>query len=136
MWFNVITIIVSAAAIGIGIANIIYYNRIRGGTCGAVSEGEATTMLWINVVLIVLAAIPFLWGIVNLFFPSKCPSMMEDVDECGTHGYQTYPPVGYAPAHMVAQPGVVAPPHMVTQPAAGMPAAVGYQQTTTVQARK
>lgn len=128
-WFNVITIIVSAAAIGIGIANVIYYNRIRGGTCGAVSDSEATTMLWINVVLIVLAAIPFLWGIINLFFPAKCTPMTDmEYDECGSHGASTRAagaPVAYAhPSYM--QAGV---PGSVT----GMPpVAVGYQQQTTV----
>jgi hypothetical protein len=86
MGFNIVVILVSAAAIGLSIANIISYNRIRTGTCGAVSTGEATTMLWLSVALIVLAAIPFLWAMWRLIMTTRysCPEDM-DMDSGSTH---------------------------------------------------
>ncbi len=73
MWFNIIVIIVAAATIGVSIANIVYYNRIRTGTCGEISHSEAVTMLWINAGLIVLAAVIFLWAIWRLVAPAIRP---------------------------------------------------------------
>ena len=71
MWFGLVVVIVAAATIGVSIVNLIYYNRIRTGTCGAVSHDEATTMFWINIGLIVLASVLFIWGLVNLFMSGK-----------------------------------------------------------------
>ena len=69
MWFKIIIIIVAAATIGVSIANIIYYNRIRSSNSTVISHNEAVTMLWINIILIVFAAVIFIWAIWRLIFP-------------------------------------------------------------------
>ncbi len=112
IWFNVIVIIVAAATIGLSIANIVYYNRIKNNTCGAVSNNEANTMLWLNIVMIVLAAILFLWGIANLIFTSKTSCLKNTTDnqycQCG---YQKIQPVVYT---QHSSPGYSSP--VYTQP--------------------
>ena len=66
-WFKIIVTLLSAIIIGVTIANLVYFNKIRTGTCNAVSSGEATTMLWINVILLVIAAVVFIWSLYRLF---------------------------------------------------------------------
>jgi len=68
LWFNISMLIVSIIFIGGSIANIVYYNRIREGTCGAVNDNEATAMIWINVILLVVGVLILLWSIWRLFF--------------------------------------------------------------------
>jgi len=70
-WFKIITAVGSGFVAGISIANAIYYNNIRTGSCNAVSQGEATTMLWINIVIAVLAIIIFFWALYLIFFSSE-----------------------------------------------------------------
>lgn len=72
MWFKIVVIIVAAATIGVCIANIIYFNRLRNSTCNEISSGEAVTMFWINIVLLALASIVFILCIWKLIVPSKC----------------------------------------------------------------
>lgn len=67
-WFKIIVTIVSGFFIGIAIANIVYYNRIRSGTCNAVTKNEANVMFWINIVILVIAVIIFLWSLWRLLF--------------------------------------------------------------------
>lgn len=67
-WYKIIVFIVSAIFVGFSIANIVYYNRIRTGTCAAVTSGEATTLMWLNIALLVIAGLIFLWSLWRLIF--------------------------------------------------------------------
>jgi len=67
-WYKVLVFIVSGIVVGVSIANIVYFNRLRDDSCTAVSSGEATTMLWVNVVILVIAALIFLWSLWRLIF--------------------------------------------------------------------
>ena len=99
-WFKIIVFLLSAAVIGVTIANIIYYNKIRNGTCGAVTHGEATTMLWVNVILLIVAIFVFIWSIWKLLFThdtrKQVSHYMVSPDAGMNMGYQ------YAPAIPVA----------------------------------
>jgi len=70
MWFKIIVIFVAMATIALSIVNLVYYNRIRNGTC-VVSHSEAVTMFWLNFILMILAIIVFLWTLWKLIMPEK-----------------------------------------------------------------
>lgn len=68
-WFKIIVAIATLFFIGFTGANIYYYNKIRSNpsACSAVTKGEATSMLWINIILLIIAIIIFFWAFVTLF---------------------------------------------------------------------
>lgn len=66
-WFKIVTLVAAGFFSGLFIANVIYYNRLRNG--GNVTKGEATAMLWINGILLVIAIILFVWALVRLVAP-------------------------------------------------------------------
>lgn len=72
-WYKAIVLIVSALAIGVGILNIVYFNRIRLNEekCSEISTSEATTALWLNVILIIFAILLFIWSLYRLIFSGK-----------------------------------------------------------------
>lgn len=67
-WFKIVIFLVSGIVVGVSIANIVYFDRIRKGTCGAVTHGEAVAMIWVNAILLVIAALVFLWSLWRLIF--------------------------------------------------------------------
>lgn len=68
-WFKILVFIFSAVVVGLFIANVVYYNRIRTG--GTVTTGEATSMLWLSVIFLILGIIVFLWSIWSLIFSKE-----------------------------------------------------------------
>lgn len=70
-WFKITVVISSGFFAGFSIANAIYYNRIRTGACSAVTQGEAATLLWINIILAILAIIIFFWALWLLIFTAE-----------------------------------------------------------------
>jgi NADH:ubiquinone oxidoreductase subunit 5 (subunit L)/multisubunit Na+/H+ antiporter MnhA subunit len=73
IWLKIVVIFVAAVTIGITIANLIYFNKLRNGSCKEISTGTATTMFWVNIVLLVLSIIIFLLAIWKIISPGKCP---------------------------------------------------------------
>lgn len=68
-WYKALVLITAALAIGFGITNMVYFNEIRTkGNCGPVSTGTATTMIWLNLILAIVAAIVFFWSLFRLIF--------------------------------------------------------------------
>lgn len=65
-WFKIIVFIFSAIVVGLFIANVVYFNRIRNG--GTVTTGEASSMLWLSVIFLIIGIIVFLWSIWSLVF--------------------------------------------------------------------
>ena len=119
-WFKIIVTLLSAVIIGVTIANLVYFNKIRTGSCDSVSSGEATTMLWINIILLVIAAVVFIWSLYRLFVShdtrQKVQHYMISPESGMNMGYQaqaqqpgTAPPVAVATstdtAAMVVAPG-------------------------------
>lgn len=70
-WFKIVTAVSAGFFAGFSVANAIYYNNIRTRSCNAVSKGEATTMLWVNIILAILSIIIFFWALYLLIFSSE-----------------------------------------------------------------
>ena len=75
-WYKAIVLITAAMGLGIGILNIVYFNRIRLNTtnCTELTSGEANTALWLNIALVIFSGILFFWSLFRLIFtgePSK-----------------------------------------------------------------
>lgn len=67
-WFKIVVFLLTSIVVGVCIANIVYFNRIRGNTCVAMTHGEATAMVWVNVILLILTGIIWIWSLWRLFF--------------------------------------------------------------------
>jgi len=63
-WFRIAVIVIVALTIVLGIFNAIYFNQIRNKE--EVSEGTATTLLWLNIIMIILYALLLIWTIISL----------------------------------------------------------------------
>jgi hypothetical protein len=72
-WYKAIVLIVSALALGVGILNIVYFNRIRLNTttCTNLTSSEAHTALILNIVLVILAGVLFFWSLFRLIFSGE-----------------------------------------------------------------
>lgn len=87
-WFKIAVFIVSGFFVGISLANVIYFHRIRDATntgtttgfisstgstftatptggCG-ITSGEALAMLWVNGIILVISLLIFIWSIYRL----------------------------------------------------------------------
>ena len=72
-WYKAIVLLTSAMALGFGIVNIVYFNKIRlnQDNCQELSSGEATTALWLNIILVIFAAVLFFWSLFRLIFTGE-----------------------------------------------------------------
>ena len=110
-WFKIIVFIVAAIVVGVTIANIVFFNRIRDGTCNAVTHGQATTMLWVNVILLVIAVIIFLWSLWRLLFTRETRQRVKHYIVAPAAGAQmgyAYVPPGGPPAAVATSTGLAA----------------------------
>lgn len=114
-WFKIIIALLSAIIVGITIANIVYFNRIRTGTCNAVNSGQATTMLWVNVILLIISIIVFIWSLWRLFLSGDTRRNIQHYMLSPEAGMQ----MGFAPTS-VTSPSITTPsitsPTVFTQP--------------------
>lgn len=67
-WFKILVFVFSGFFVGFSIANIIYYERLRRSNNNVLTKTESTSMLWINIILLVIAVFIFLWSIWRLIF--------------------------------------------------------------------
>ena len=89
-FYRGVVLVSSALAAGVGIANLYYFNKIRlNGACGPVSEGTATTMLWLNLALVVLAAVAFFWSLFRLIFSGHDSDVVNQQFNLHTHLHPT-----------------------------------------------
>ena len=65
-WFKFVVVLASGLATAFFIANAVYYDKIRKGSCSAVTTKEADTMYYINVILAIISVFVFIWGIYRL----------------------------------------------------------------------
>lgn len=71
-WYKAIVLITAAMAIGFGILNIVYFNRLRlSNNTSEVTTSEANTALWLNIILVIFAGILFFWSLFRLIFSHK-----------------------------------------------------------------
>ena len=102
-FYKALVLLTSAAGIGFGITNIVYYNKIRlKNNCGEISSGEATTLIWLNIILVILAAILFFWSLFRLIFSGKpVKPLVNQTINTHTHNYASPTPdpkVSYFPS--------------------------------------
>jgi len=64
--FKIFVFIASGFIAGFTIANIIYFNRLRSSPSPSVTSGEASALMWLNVILLLLAVLAFIWSIIQL----------------------------------------------------------------------
>ena len=62
-WFTIVVFIASALLVIAFIANAIYWDRIRKGSCSAVTKKEADVLFWVNVVAGIVSGIIMLWAL-------------------------------------------------------------------------
>lgn len=68
--FDIVILITSALFTGFSIVNAIFYSRLRSGNSGSITKGEATFLMFTNIVLAIISGFVFLWTIfrtLNLF---------------------------------------------------------------------
>lgn len=72
-WYKAIVLLTAALALGFGIVNIVYFNKIRlnQNNCQEISSGEALTTLWLNIILVIFAAVLFFWSLFRLIFTGE-----------------------------------------------------------------
>lgn len=66
-WFSVFVFILSIILLIVSISNIIYFNRIRRGSCNAISRNQADTGFWLNIIISILIFITLLWSLSAIF---------------------------------------------------------------------
>jgi len=89
--FKIAVFVGSAVTAGVSIANVIYYNKMRKDTRPhpPVSKTAATTMLWINVVIFVVAILLMIWSIWALLFSRATRAKQQKaLSSAASGGYQ------------------------------------------------
>jgi uncharacterized membrane protein YqhA len=72
LWFNIFMFIVSLFIIAVAIANIVYFTRIKQDTSqNIISSIAANNLIFVNVLLLILSLVMFVWGIYHLFLSKK-----------------------------------------------------------------
>lgn len=71
-WYKFLVLLTSIMGIAFGTVNLVYFNKIRvNNNCEEISSGTATTLLWLNLILIIFSTIIFLWSLYRLIFTGK-----------------------------------------------------------------
>ncbi len=86
--YKIFVLILSVFIVGVSIANVIYFNRIRKNGCVDVSSGEATAMLWVNGIILVISVFFFFWSLWRLIFTKDKRKQHKTYLTSPTMGYQ------------------------------------------------
>lgn len=89
--YKIAVFVVSAIFVGVSIANIVYYNRLRKETTAdpPVSTSEANVMMWVNIITLVIAGLIFLWSLWRLFFTRESRVAVKQYVTSPEHGART-----------------------------------------------
>ena len=97
--FAIATFLVTTVIAGVLLACIVYFNMIRNGK--VVSVGEATSMLIITAILLVITLILWIWAIWSLFVSNELKSQIAG----STNAYLSSENYGYLkPKHFDSSP--------------------------------
>ena len=89
-WYKIIVLLTSFMGIAFGITNIAYYNKIRvDDNCKDISSGTATTLLWLNIILVVFSSILFFWSLFRLIFTGNEKELVNKTYNTHTHEYSS-----------------------------------------------
>ncbi len=83
-WFGIYVFIVVIFVLGVSILNAIYYDRIRKGTCNAVTKKEAETGFWMNIIIAILSGILVFWSLFWIFTYQESKEVEVVVQDIGT----------------------------------------------------
>lgn len=117
-WFKVFAFIISGFVVGVSIANIIYFNRLRKKPSTDITSTEATSMLWVNIVILVISSLLFIFALWKLIFSqSYRAKLVTKTKRYFTDTGSGFTPVTTTtPAVAVAPVTAVTPVTPVTQP--------------------
>ena len=92
-FYKGLVLIASVIALVFGIINIVYYNRIRlNNNCEEISEGAATNLIWLNIILVILASVVFFWSFFRLIFTGEAEKeTVRQKLNTHTHDYEYNP---------------------------------------------
>lgn len=102
--FKIVVFIFTGFVLGVTIANVVYFNRLRDSNNAlvvnnnnnqAITTGEANVMFWVNMILAIIAGIIFLWSIYRLAFSQETRKRVRQYTLDPTYGSQqgyTYVP--------------------------------------------
>ncbi len=70
LFFRGVVAFGSAVGVGLSVANIAYYDRVKKDTCNGISKTQANTMYWVSIIFAIIFAILFIWALYSLFHHS------------------------------------------------------------------
>ncbi len=70
-WFRVTAVVVTAVGAGLSIANAIFYNKAKNGSCVGISSTEIDVLFWVNVILAIIFIVLFIWALARLVTAKK-----------------------------------------------------------------
>ena len=87
-WFKILSFVAVAFFAILFLINIIYFEKSRRRT---LTIGEATSMLWLNVVLFIVAMILFFWTLYRLILSPEYREHIQTTAVTGVKSYVTAP---------------------------------------------
>ena len=92
-WFKAVTLILSLFFIIYTAINIAYYNRIRSNPsqCSVISRGQATGMIWLNVIILIISIILLFWSIITLIFTRQSRQQVVSYLQSPSTGFVNIP---------------------------------------------
>lgn len=100
------TFLASGFIFGYGVANGVFYYKIRKeGGCAGVSQGKATNMLWISILIAIVAIVLFLWSIWRLVFTREAREKIKTKVKTKGKEYLYKPPEGLVSEETVDKVG-------------------------------
>lgn len=89
--YKIAVFIVSAIFVGVSIANIVYFNRLRKETTvnPPVTTSEANVMMWVNIITLIIAGLILLWSLWRLFFTHESRKAVKQYVLSPEHGART-----------------------------------------------
>jgi hypothetical protein len=94
-WFQALTLIGTGLVIGVTVADVYFFHRIRSGN--TVSNSEANTMMILNIIILVLAIIIFIWALYRIIFTAQAKNYIANTVTTNVQavgGWLTAPPQG------------------------------------------
>jgi high-affinity Fe2+/Pb2+ permease len=64
-FFGTVVVIGAGATLALTIVNAVYYSK-ASSNCASISSSTASTLMWINIILAIIAGIILLWGLWRL----------------------------------------------------------------------
>ena len=108
-WYKALVMLTAAMGIGFGITNIVYFNRVRlEGQCSPISKSTSTTLVWLNIFLVIFSSVIFFWSFFRLVFTGR------EVDKVN-QSFNLHTHITSTPDTVLMSPSVVPSPLIAEQ---------------------